>query len=242
MKPEVKIFPNAEETAEHLAESLYEKLRNFNSEEKKFNIALSGGSTPKIFFRILAEKYSQKIKWGKINLFWGDERCVPPDDRESNYRMTKETLLNFISIPNENIFRIKGEDDPFGEVKRYSKIIKENVPNFNGLPSFNLMLLGLGEDGHTASIFPNQISLLNSEKICEVSVHPVLKQKRITLTGRIINNSEWIVFLVTGEKKSMVVSKILKEQKKAEIYPAYLVNPSFGKLEWYLDKDAAKYL
>lgn len=242
MEPDVKIFPDKEETAGQLAKDLYEKLQNFNNREKKFCIALSGGNTPRIFFRLLAEKYSQKIKWDKINLFWGDERCVPPDDPESNYGMAKETLINFITIPQKNIFRIKGEINPFIEAKNYSKTVETNVPLVNNLPSFDLMLLGLGEDGHTASIFPNQMSLLKSDKICETSIHPESMQKRITLTGKVINNSKWIVFLVMGEKKSLIISKILKKSNEAEIYPAYHIIPTLGKPEWYLDKSSAKYL
>jgi 6-phosphogluconolactonase len=239
MEPEIKIFSGKEETADQLAVSLFEKLQNFNNGDKKFNIALSGGNTPKIFFRLIAEKYSQKINWKNVNLFWGDERCVPPDDPESNFGMTKQTLLNFITIPQKNIFRIKGEVNPFVEAKRYSQTVADNIPVVNGLPSFSLMLLGLGEDGHTASIFPDQMSLLKSVKICETSIHPVSMQKRITLTGKVINNSKWIVFLVTGEKKSMIVSKILKKQREAEYYPAYYIQPNSGKLVWYLDKYSA---
>lgn len=232
----MKVFKNTKE----LALAFCDELLKLNQNKKKFTIALSGGSTPKIIFRLLANEYKTKVNWNKIHLFWGDERCVPPDDIESNYGMTKKYLLDFVDIPDENIHRIFGEDDPESEAKRYSEEIKSNVASKNGLPCFDLVMLGLGEDGHTGSIFPNQMKLLHSEKICEVAVHPSTGQKRITLTGKVINNSNEVIFLVTGENKASILKKILIEKKKT--FPAEFIKPVNGSLKYFVDSESAKLL
>ena len=173
-------------------------------------------------------------------MFWGDERCVPPDNSESNFGMTKKYLLNFIDIPEKNVHRIYGENNPETEMIRYSEEIKKIVPSKNGFPDFNLIILGLGEDGHTASIFPDQMQVLDSYKICEVTIHPQTSQKRITLTGKAINNSERIVFLITGIGKEEIVKKVIEERKK--IFPAEFINPVSGKLQYFIDSNAASLL
>lgn len=149
-----------------------------------------------------------------------DERCVPPDDEESNYGMTKKYLLNKINIPLINVHRIFGEKDPAEEAKRYSEIVKLNLEVKNSLPELDLILLGVGEDGHTASIFPDQMELLNSNEIYAAAKHPGSGQARITLTGKIINNADRIYFLVAGKSKAEVVNKILNRKGDYLKYPA----------------------
>jgi 6-phosphogluconolactonase len=151
--------------------------------------------------------------------------------------MTKQYLLDFISIPEENIHRIKGENEPGLEAVRYSEEIKNIVDSKNGLPSFDLVMLGIGEDGHTASIFPDQMHLLDSKKICDVAVHPINGQKRITVTGSTINNSEEVIFLVTGRSKADILKKILEDQNK--IYPAAFIKPINGELKYFIDEEAS---
>ena len=239
MQPGVKIFDTPGILAESFAKDFSERL-NVNSEKKdKINIALSGGSSPKLFFKVLAEKYKDKIDWQKINFYWADERCVPPGDPESNYGMTKGFLLDHIPVPSQNVHRVKGEDEPAKESDRYSKEISDNVNFKNSYPSFDIILLGIGEDGHTASIFPNVIQLIYSKKITEVSEHPVTGQKRITLTGTVINNSSYIAFLVSGSSKAKVVSQVINKNPESINYPAAKVFPAGGLPDWYLDKDAA---
>jgi 6-phosphogluconolactonase len=174
-----------------------------------------------------------------VHLFWGDERCVPPDDPESNYGMVSRTLIRKIRIPVKNVHRIKGETDPLSASESYSEELFNFTLNWNGLPRFDLVLLGLGDDGHTASIFPHRPDLLHSEKICEVAVHPISGQKRITVTGRVLNNAAEIVFLVTGEKKSSVTAKILGSAPDGAAFPAAHIVPDNGKLVWLLDSRAA---
>ena len=224
---------------DELSEKVAKLLHNgADATENYFTVALSGGSTPKAIFAYLAQHYKGKILWNKIKFFWGDERCVPADHPDSNFLMTKESLFDKIEVPAENIFPIDGGNIPADEAVRYSSIIKENVVMKDGFPKFDLILLGLGEDGHTASIFPNQIELLDSNNICEVAQHPVINQKRITLTGEVINNAEQTIFLVTGEGKAKMIDTIINKKNDFEKLPAAFVKPKHGKLIWMLDEAA----
>lgn len=211
-------------------------------DNKTFTVALSGGSTPELFFSILGDKYSKSIPWQYVHFFWGDERCVPPDDPESNYGMTFRKLFVKIEIPASNIHRIAGEMDPKKEASRYSEEISAFTKSRDGLPEFDLILLGMGDDGHTASIFPENMELLNSLKICAVSSHPVTKQKRITITGRVINNADYVTFLVTGKKKAAIVEKIINKDNYIHNFPAGNIVPVYGNLSWCLDEDAGSLL
>lgn len=236
---EIKIYKDTNELAEAFCTELEQLIDS--SEKKFFSIALSGGNTPKIIFKILSSEYKDKIDWDKVRLFWGDERCVPPGNSESNYGVAKELLFDKVNIPSQNIFRIIGENDPAKEAVRYSEVIKENVEFENELPSFDLFMLGLGEDGHTASIFPDQMNLLNSDKVCEMAKHPVTGQIRVTITGRAINNSKRILFLINGESKAEIIKQII-EDKKSKSLPAQNIEAKNGILQFYLDQDAAKLL
>jgi len=232
----IRIFKDKLELSIYFCDYLLEIIRN----SERFNIALSGGNTPRFIFQIIAADYKNKFDWNRIHLFWGDERCVPPDDNESNFGMTKKYLLDEINIPENNVHRIKGENDSETEAERYADEVKKNVKLKNGLPCFDLVMLGLGEDGHTASIFPNQMNLINSEKICEVAVHPSSGQERITLTGRVINNASVITFLVTGENKKEILKKVLVDKNKT--FPAEFIQPVSGELKFYVDEAAARFL
>jgi 6-phosphogluconolactonase len=234
---EIKIYKDSKEVAKAFAEYLSDLIKNKKGE---VFMALSGGSTPKILFALLAEDtYATKIDWSKVHLFWGDERCVPPTHADSNYKMTFEQLLSKITIPSENIHRVLGENDPETEAIRYSQEISSIVPKENDLPHFDLIMLGMGDDGHTLSIFPHQMQLLESDKICEIATHPESGQKRVTLTGTIANNAKVLAFLVTGKNKAEKVLEITKQQNNWNKYPASYINPSNGELYWFLDEDAA---
>lgn len=211
-------------------------------EEKTFTVALSGGSTPELLFSLLGDNYAKSVSWKNVHLFWGDERCVPPDNAESNFGLTKRKLIDKIEIPAINVHRIKGEEDPEYEAERYSNEILTFTQSRNGLPFFDLFILGLGDDGHTASIFPGNTEILNSEKICEVATHPVTYQQRITITGRVINNSSRVVFLVTGKKKAEIVENIINNRAEALNFPASFIVPTYGMLNWIVDKEAASLL
>ncbi|MFC2083732.1 6-phosphogluconolactonase [Bacteroidota bacterium] len=232
MKQNIRIF----EDPNQLADEAVKRLINYISEKRnEINIALSGGSTPKIIYSKLAEVPSELINWTRIKLWWGDERCVSPDDPASNYGMAKNLLIDKIKIPPNNIYPIIGDNDPYNEVKRYSNLIEINVPKINQFPCFDVVILGLGEDGHTASIFPDQIDNFFSQNYCEVTYHPESNLPRITLTGNIINNANLILFIATGENKTMIFDEVINNPKGNLQYPAALVKANHGQLEWYVD-------
>lgn len=241
MKPAIKIFPSVTELTDHLVSEISTRLATMPA-GRFFSIALSGGSTPKAIFKRIAEKHSNAIDWSKVLIFWGDERCVPPSDNESNYRMAYENLFKHLPVPALNFCRIMGEENPVAEAARYSEKVDTMLPHKHAVPQFDLILLGLGEDGHTASIFPNNIDLFNSRKLFEVSGHPVTGQKRITVTGRLINNAREVCFMVTGSGKAEKVAQILQKKSGWAGLPASLVDPSGGKLVWLLDEAAGSEL
>ncbi|SHI96847.1 6-phosphogluconolactonase [Pseudozobellia thermophila] len=232
---ELKIYKDKNEVAEAFS-SFFSKQVNGSNE---FHVALSGGSTPKIVFDVLAREFGASIDWRKVHFYWGDERCVAPSDDQSNYKMTVDHLFSKIEVPEGNIHRIKGENAPKDEADRYAGVLETNLPKSNGLPQFDLVILGMGDDGHTASIFPHELDLWHSEKLCEVAVHPDSGQKRVTITGSVINNAETVAFLVTGGGKAEKVAEILGQKGGYREYPANLVAPKSGKLLWFLDEPAA---
>jgi 6-phosphogluconolactonase len=233
---EVKIYHSRLEVAQRFSEF----LSGLIASRERAHIALSGGSTPLVVFEELAAHYREAIPWSIVHLYWGDERCVPPDHPDSNFRMTNEHLLSHIDIPPQNIHRIHGEEEPEQEALRYGDLLKKNVPPKYRLPHFDLVMLGLGEDGHTASVFPQQMALWDSRSYCEVATHPESGQRRVTLTGKIINNAANVAFLATGAGKAEKVREILREKGEFNNYPASRVAPRSGELYWFLDKEAAR--
>ncbi len=242
MKEPVRIFPSSYELAEKLAGELVEMINDASVKNVPISVALSGGSTPELLFSILGDHFSKSAPWKFVHFFWGDERCVPPVSPDSNFGMAFRSFFKKIDIPERNIHRIYGEQDCSGEAIRYADQISEFTGKKNGIPAFDLLLLGTGEDGHTASIFPDNLSLFYSEKICDVSIHPVSKQKRITITGKVINNAQNIKFLVTGSNKAGILKKILTKDISAKNLPASLVAPVSGNLEWLIDVKAGSLL
>lgn len=232
---EIEVFKDKQTVAEKFSKFLSKRIQD----AKEFHVALSGGSTPKVVFDHLAEEYEDKIDWSKLHLYWGDERCVAPDDEESNYNMTKQHLLSKIDFPEANIHRIKGENDPEEEARRYSKLLDEKLPNMEGVPQFDMVLLGMGSDGHTASIFPKDIKLWDDDRNCVVATHPETGQKRVSITGKLINNAKTVAFLVTGESKSSKVEDIISQKNDYKSYPASKVKPKSDDLYWFMDRKAA---
>src|SRR5665647_807392 len=186
------IFPNTEELADYFAKLFVERSRKLLENKENIYIALSGGATPNLYLSKLVDpRFSENIDWKRIHFFWVDERMVPPTDPNSNYRAIKEILFNKIAIPEENIHRIKGEIVPQLEVQRYGNEILNNVgKKLNDLLEFDWILLGMGNDGHTASIFPNSELKDEFQKIVAVSKNPDTSQIRITMTESIINNAD----------------------------------------------------
>ncbi|WNJ18236.1 6-phosphogluconolactonase [Pontibacter sp. G13] len=235
MKTNVYTSPDKLATARLFADHLVELVKS----AEVFHCSVSGGSTPKLLFDLLAKEYGQLIPWERVHFWWGDERCVPPTDSDSNYGMTKSLLFDHIDIPAENIHRVLGENDPEQEAIRYSEEMTTIMPMVDGLPQYDLIMLGMGDDGHTASIFPHQMELLKAEPICAVATHPTSGQKRITLTGPSLQMAKKVAFLVTGENKQDKVASILNEPTETSPYPAAHIQPLEGDLVWYLDEAAA---
>lgn len=234
----IEIYNNTREIADAFA-SIMQKTAKQN-ENKAVHIALSGGSTPKAIFRELTKKYGSELCNNRFHFWWGDDRCVAPDHDDSNYKWARELWLQPIGIPEENIHRVTGENKPEDEALSYSEKIKKLLPKANGLPVFDIMLLGLGEDGHTASIFPHQIGYITSPEIAVVASHPESGQKRISLTGPLINNSKNIIFLATGVKKAAKVKEVIID--KNETLPASHIKAENGQLTWWLDEASSKLL
>jgi 6-phosphogluconolactonase len=203
------------------------------AERGRFMVALSGGSTPKTLYQLLAESFRQQISWDKIHFFWSDERHVPPDHPESNYRMAHQALLSHVPIEQNHVHRVPAENPNADEAaQQYEETLKQ-VTN-ESLPRFDLILLGLGADGHTASIFPGSEVLHETKRLVAAPWVEQFQAYRITMTLPLINNGASVVFLVSGEEKAAIVKEVLKGQKK---YPAQAVKPD-GELVWMIDKTA----
>ena len=237
----IQIFKTVDQLSHFFAEKIVIGIQQ-TPQGNHYSIALSGGSTPRKVFEYITVHFKTKIDWSKVFVFWSDERCVDPGSDESNFRMAKESLLDKVSVPPDNIFRIYGENDPDVEADRYSETVRCHVSLQCDAPQFDLMMLGLGDDGHTVSIFPGYLPLFNSTKLCEVAENPYSKQKRITVTGQIINHAKTVVFLVTGASKAEMVYRIIEKKNGWEKLPAALVKPEDGELLWLLDEQAANKL
>lgn len=236
---DIQIFKSKEE----MNQTFTKKVKEIISQKDTITIALSGGSTPKSLFDYWAKLPEGEIDWKKVKFFWGDERCVPPTHEESNYKMTKEHLFDHIPVQEGQIFRIHGENNPAEEAKRYGELLSQELEKSADTPSFDILMLGMGDDGHTASIFPHEISLWDSHENCVTATHPTSGQQRVSLTGKVINASKHIFFLVTGENKADKVKEIIKQPDEAvKKYPAALVQPHSDNLHWYLDDSSAKFL
>lgn len=234
---EVKIYTSPKKVYKALAKEIYNLT--LSSKQPRFDIVLSGGNSPIELFKRVNKKYADIISWERIHFWWGDERCVSPESEYSNFKSANEYLLSKIDIPRENIHRIKGENNPEDEAIRYATEIERNVIYRGENPVFDLVILGLGEDGHTASIFPDQLELFEEERICMVSQHPITGQNRITITGKVLNNANRIYFLVTGASKAQRISEIMNDDEAAKLLPAYYISPENGSLIWFIDEPAA---
>ena len=234
----VRVFRDLASLSRAAAGRFLDVVRECVPARGRFAVALSGGSTPRTFYSLLAsDPYRNKVDWTKVHVFWADERCVPPDDMESNYRLVFETLLSVVPVPAENIHRVRGEASPDEAARLYEDDLRAF---FRGgqVPVFDLAVLGAGDDGHTASLFPGSETLGESLRLA-VSVRPSAgRPGRVTLTLPVLNNVAHVLVLVSGPSKASVVQEIF-ERGTAQQLPAGLLRPVNGTLEWFLDRDAA---
>jgi 6-phosphogluconolactonase len=238
----VRIFDDATKVAEAAARRFIELAREAITERGRFTVALAGGSTPQRAYDLLASaSYRQQLDWSKAHIFFGDERSVPPDDAESNYRMANEALLSHVDLPAENIHRMNGVGDVVANARLYEDEMRTFF-NDAAWPRFDLVLLGMGDDGHTASLFPGAQALHEEQAwVAGVWVEK-LSAYRITLTAPAINHAAHIIFLVTGENKAEPLREILEGGHNPERLPAQLIKPLDGSLEWFVDCAASAQL
>lgn len=216
-----------------------------------FHVALAGGSTPQRFYQRLAQADCRdRLPWQQTHIYFGDERCVAQDHADSNFRMASEALLSRVPIPEAQIHAMYNPSFSAGEnAERYARLLKKNlpavipavIPAVNGAPVFDLILLGMGDDGHTASLFPDTAILQESQKAVAAQFVDKLNAWRISLTYSVINAADHVVILVAGETKSAILRKVLGEDSTVSGYPVQGVNPS-GQFDWYLDRAAARQL
>lgn len=231
---EVKVFESPAEVARAAAE--------YWVSLKPHSVALSGGSTPRVLYELLSdprEPFRDQIAWDKTHFFFSDERHVPPDHAESNYRMVNEAMFSRVPVPPENIHRIPAEN-PVAEdaAKAYETDLRKSFGE--AIPAFDLLLLGLGEDGHTASLFPHSPALKETERYVVAPWVEKFNAYRITMTLPVLNNGKSVVFLVTGASKAEVLREVIKTDKNPDLYPAQAISPTNGAVSWFIDKAAAR--
>jgi 6-phosphogluconolactonase len=233
---EIKIFDSRENLANGAAALVVEKIAEALQANAFASFVLSGGSTPKALYQLLASaEFRDRIDWEKVLIFFGDERCVPPDDEESNYKMAFEALLAKVSISETNIFRLKGEIDPAEAAAEYEQ---EIIKALGDEPRFDVVLLGLGPDGHTASLFPGSAALNETAKLVTANYVEKFDAFRLTMTFRVMNAARNVIFLMAGKDKAETLKAVLEGDNDLPL-PAQLIEPAEGKLFWLLDKDAA---
>jgi len=238
----ILVKENAAEVAKAGAELFIEAARESIRDSGVFRVALSGGSSPRQMYRLLAEDgFSSRVPWEKTHLFWVDERCVPVEDEGSNYGAAKQALLDRVRIPQGNVHRMPAELPPEEGARKYQAILKELVPlNERGMPVFDLIFLGVGKDGHTASLFPGQSTLQEEKRLVVAARGGEPDVDRLTLTLPVINSAKRVICLVTGKEKAQIIQEIF--QGNGSELPAKKVVPREGKLTWLLDRDAAAFI
>ena len=241
---EIRVLTTPQELFEAAAEEVIRSAQEAVAQRGRFTIALSGGSTPKSLFNLLATNAKTVLPWDRMFFFWGDERHVPPTDPDSNYRMADETMLSKIPVAAGNVFRFPAENpDAAAAAEAYEQTLRKFFHLKAGeLPVFDLILLGMGPDGHTASLFPNTSGLQEKSRLVIANWVEKLKTSRLSLTLPVLNAARCVTFLVSGTDKASVLKTVLEEDVPGEQYPSKLVQPTNGKLIWLVDRAAASAL
>jgi 6-phosphogluconolactonase len=245
----VEVLPTADALASAAAERVVAAATHAIEADRRFIVALSGGSTPRATFELLARAPAiSRIRWSHVHVVWGDERCVPPTDAESNYRMARETLLDHVPVPAANIHRIRGEDDPAVAAASYERELRVLLRTPDGAPSLDrgrridLALLGLGDNGHTASIFPNSKAIDEQTRWAMAERVDATPPLRVTLTAPLLNAAASVVFIVSGGGKAAVLKEVIDGPPRPRKLPAQLIVPVLGELHWLVDAAAGAQL
>jgi 6-phosphogluconolactonase len=240
-EPEVHILPDGPAIARRAAERLVVAAASAVQQKGSFSIALAGGSTPKLLYSLLvAEPFSSQLPWEKFNAFFGDERHVPPDHHDSNYRMASETLFSKSPLQPSQVHRIKAEDpDADRAALDYQQVLRSEFRlGDQQRPRFDLVLLGMGEEGHTLSLFPGTRALHDNGRLVMANWVGKLYTERITLTAPVVNEAALVIFMITGAAKAPALKAVLEGPHEPEQLPAQLIRPVNGDLLWLVDKDA----
>lgn len=241
---EIRTLTTPQELFAAAAEVVVGAATDAVAQRGRFTISLSGGSTPKSLFNLLATNARTVLPWERMFFFWGDERHVPPTDPDSNYRMAEETMLSKVPVPPGNVFRMAAENpDAAAVAEDYEKTLRKFFALEPGqVPVFDLILLGMGPDGHTASLFPGTAGLQEKSRLVIANWVEKMKTSRLTFTLPVLNATRCVTFLVSGTDKAAVLRTVLEGDVPAEQYPAKLVRPTDGKLIWLVDRAAASEL
>jgi 6-phosphogluconolactonase len=241
------VLPNARALADDAARRFVRAARDAVDSRGEFVVALAGGETPRgLYARLATRPYITTVPWPLIQLLWGDERCVPPDDSESNYRMAREALLDHVQVRAANVHRIRGEAVPVGAAREYERMLRTVLRTPRGPPGqapgarIDLVLLGLGHDGHTASLFPGAPTVLDGEPWVNAYHIEARSQWRVTLMPAVINAAAEVLFLVSGEAKAAIVRRVFEAPLDPQELPVHLIAPTTGRLLWLLDAAAAR--
>jgi 6-phosphogluconolactonase len=244
MKSQIIVIDDAQALYVRAAEEIAHFAGEAICSHGEFTLCLTGGLTPASAYELLAARFRLSVDWKGVQLFWGDERCVPPDDPASNFGMANRTMLSRLTLRPEQVHRIHGETEPAQAASEYEHDLRSffRLEQPDAFPSFNLLLLGLGENAHVASLFPHHAALHEESRLAVAVEVTATPNRRISLTMPVINAAERVMFLVSGEKKAPAVRNVLQGPHDPEEYPAQLVKPWRGEIVWLIDKPAASAL
>jgi 6-phosphogluconolactonase len=240
LKAHIRVFADLDALSQGAASEFVRAFQTVALERRRFLVALNGGSTPvKLYHLLSAPPYRAQIDWAKVEVFWGDERCVPPDDPQNNYRQATDVLLGKVAVPQENLHRIRSELQPQAAADGYAIELERYASQPLGWPRFDLVLLGLGQDGHTASLFPDSEVDADRPTLAVSGHYQDRPAWRVTLTPPVFNSATRIVFLVSGSEKAGIVADVLSGEYRPGSLPAQRICPSDGDVIWMLDRAAA---
>jgi len=234
----IHVSADVKELSSRVAELLQDDIRHKLQEKDRYTLVLSGGSTPKLLYQILAqEPYRSSIPWEKIHFFWGDERYVPFDDDRNNAKMAYEELLDKVPVVKENIHVMDTGLSPEASAQQYEQVLNSYFGTEG--ETFDLVLLGMGDDGHTLSLFPGKPIIHEKDKAVSSFYLDAQSMYRITLTAPVVNRAAKVVFMAAGKNKAQVLKQVLQGEKNLDLYPSQIIQPVTGELHWFVDQDAA---
>ncbi|HEY1684189.1 MAG TPA: 6-phosphogluconolactonase [Tepidisphaeraceae bacterium] len=233
----IRVMPTAQAIAESAAELIVEQANMMIESTERFSLVLSGGSTPKILYeKLAAEPYRSQVDWSNVEIYFGDERCVPADHADSNFRMANEALLSKVPLRSDNIYRMRGEIEPEAAAMEYGRTLKAKFADGGA----DLILLGMGPDGHTASLFPDTAALDEKDHRCVANYIPKFGTWRLTMTAPFINRARCVTVLVAGGEKGEIVKEVLEEPADKRRFPIQMIQPEYGQFIWFMDAAAAE--